>query len=142
MANLNVNKSILGGRITADPELKQTPSGVSVTAFSIAVARRKGKDGKQITDFINCVAWRQTAEFICKYFRKGASIFVVGEIQVRTWNDQNGQKRYATEVIVSEAHFVDSKTDTNANDASVQIPDAAPIPPNFEEISTDEDLPF
>ena len=106
MANFNLNKVILGGRITADPELKQTPQGVSVTSFSIAVNRR-GKDAQ--TDFINCVAWRQTAEFISKFFKKGSSICITGSVQTRTWNDKDGNKRYATEVVVDEAYFTESK---------------------------------
>ena len=104
MSNLNLNKVILGGRLTADVELKQTPQGVSVTTFSIAVNRR-GKEAQ--TDFINCQAWRQTAETICKYFKKGSSICISGQIQVRSWTDQQGNKRYATEVIADEVYFVD-----------------------------------
>lgn len=108
MANFNFNKVIIGGRLTADAELKQTPSGVLVTAFSIAV-NRKGADK---TDFIDCVAWRGTAEFISKYFKKGSSICIVGNLQKREWTDKNGQKRYVTEVIAEEASFVDSKNDS------------------------------
>lgn len=136
MANFNLNKVILGGRLTADPELKQTPQGVSVTSFSVAVNRR-GKE--QQTDFINCVAWRQTAEIICRFFRKGSSICIVGNIQVRTWNDNNGNKRYATEVIADEVNFVDSKSDEQAS-APTTFP--APAAPHFEEISPEDDLPF
>lgn len=127
MANLNLNKVILGGRLTSDVELKQTQSGVSVCSFTIAVSRKTGKDKEQQTDFINCNAWRQTAEFISKYFSKGSSLCVVGSIQVRTWEDQNGQKRYATEVVVDEAMFVDSKTDNapqTANQPYTYVPDA------------------
>ena len=144
MANFNLNKVILGGRITADPELKQTPQGVSVTSFSVAVNRR-GKDAQ--TDFINCVAWRQTAEFICKFFKKGSSICISGSIQTRTWNDNTGAKRYATEVVVDEAMFVDSRADSAAQTG--YVPDAYGSPsfssgdaPNFEEVKTDDDLPF
>lgn len=135
MANLNINKAVLGGRLTADPELKQTPSGVSVCSFSIAVNRKTSKDQEQQTDFINCVAWRQVAEFINNYFKKGSSICITGSIQVRSWNDQNGNKRYATEVIADEAYFVDSKSD---NAPAFQAPPA----PKFEEVSSDDDLPF
>lgn len=132
MANFNFNKVIIGGRLTADAELKQTPSGVTVTAFSIAV-NRKGADNK--TDFIDCVAWRQTAEFICKYFKKGSSICIVGNLQKREWTDKNNQKRYATEVIADEVCFVDSKNDN----ASASNTDTAP---QFEEIKDTDDLPF
>jgi single-strand DNA-binding protein len=111
MANFNFNKVILGGRLTADPELRQTPQGISVTTFSIAVNRRftKTNDGSQPTaDFFNCTAWRSNAEFITRYFKKGNSICVVGTLQNRSWTDQQtGQKRYATDIIVDEANFVD-----------------------------------
>ena len=95
MANFNFNKVILGGRLTADPELKTTATGVSVTSFSIAVNRRfSGKNGEDNqADFINVTAWRQTAEFITRYFRKASSICVVGTIQTRSWTDKQGQKR-------------------------------------------------
>ena len=135
MANFNLNKVILGGRLTETPELKTTPSGVSVTTFSLAVNRKYNKDQQQQTDFINCVAWRNTAEFITKYFQKGSSLCVVGSIQTRSWTDNNNNKRYATEVIVDEANFVDSKSDNNAPSYSVEAPD-------FETIAPDQDLPF
>ena len=136
MANFNLNKVILGGRVTADPEFKATPQGISVCSFSVAVNRRS-KDGQAPADFINCQAWRATAEFIHRYFKKGSSICLVGSIQTRTWNDQQGNKRYATEVIV------DSKSDNAApafgmDAASFQTQQA----PKFEEIAGDDDLPF
>ena len=128
MANFNLNKAILGGRITADPELKTTASGVAVCSFSIAV-NRKNKDGDQLTDFINCSAWRNTAVFISKYFKKGSSICVEGFIQTRTWEDENKNKRYSTEVVVDEAHFVDSKgSDTPSGPNLEELPDGEPIP--------------
>lgn len=147
MANLNLNKVILGGRLTADVELKQTPSGVSVAQFSLAVNRKYQVEGQQQTDFINCVAWRQTAEFISKYFRKGSSLCVVGQVQTRSWTDQNNQKRYATEVIVDEALFVDSKNE--AQQTGTATADQTPAPTfkapevaNFEPLAQDDDLPF
>ena len=145
MANFNLNKVILGGRMTADPELKQTPQGVSVTSFSIAVNRR-GKDAQ--TDFINCVAWRQTADFICRFFKKGSSICISGSVQTRTWNDQQNNKRYATEVVADEAMFVDSKNEGGAVGGytdSYNAPSYSSSPaqaPKFEELKTDDDLPF
>ena len=144
MANFNINKTILGGRLTADVELKQTPNGVSVCSFNLAVNRKFQKEGEQQTDFINCVAWRNTAEFISRYFRKGSSLCIVGNIQTRTWMDQNNQKRFATEVIVDEAMFVDSKSDGGQAPSGGYIPDAytAPAAPNFEEHNVDDDLPF
>ena len=105
-----MNKAILVGNLTKAPELRTTPNGVSTTSFTVAVNRRyKSQDGQQQTDFINCVAWRGTAEFIAKYFTKGSRIGVVGTIQTRSYNDQNGNRRYVTEVVVDEAEFVTSK---------------------------------
>ena len=143
MANFNLNQVIIGGRLTADPELKQTQQGTSTTRFSVAVNRRGSKE--PVTDFINCVAWRQNAEFICKYFKKGASICIRGSIQTSTWNDQQNNKRYVTEVMVDEAFFVDSKAENPV--APSYTGDVAPSfqtqqEPKFETISGDDDLPF
>ena len=147
MANFNFNKVILGGRLTSDPELKQTPSGVSVCQFSMAINRRFQKENEKTADFINCQAWRNTAEFICKYFSKGSSICVTGSLQSRSWTDQQNNKRYATEVVVDEAMFVDSKNDAQQPEAQTPnnyIPEAYTTPdaPNFEPIKPDDDLPF
>lgn len=152
MSCLNLNKVVLAGRLTADPELKQTQSGISVTSFTLAVNRKYVKDQEQQqTDFISVVAWRQTAEFISRYFKKGSALCITGAIQTRSWQDQQGQKRYATEVVADEAMFVDSKSDNQpaANgsfipDTTGYVPDAyAPTAaPKFEEINPDDDLPF
>ena len=156
MSSLNLNKVVLAGRLTGDPELKQTPSGVSVTNFSIAINRRfssrNGENAEQQTDFINVVAWRQTAEFITKFFRKGSAICLTGSIQTRAWQDTQGQRRYATEVVVDDAMFVDSRAESNAAQGGSYVPDAyaqtpsfssnAAQTPNFEELNTDDDLPF
>lgn len=115
MANFNFNKVILGGRLTADPELKTTPTGIPVTSFSVAVNRRFGNkaNGEEPqADFFNVTAWRQTAEFITRYFRKASSICIVGSLQTRTWTDQQGTKRYATEIVADEAFFVDAKSES------------------------------
>ena len=153
MANFNFNKVILGGRLTADPELKQTQSGIPVVSFSIAVNRRyQSKDAPQQTDFFNVTAWRATAEFVSKYFRKGSSICITGTIQNRTWTDQQGQKRYATDIVADEVMFVDSRQESSGVPAAPQYtPDAYSAPsfstpaasaPRFEEVKTDDDLPF
>lgn len=152
MVNFNLNKVLVGGRLTAEPELKQTPNGIMVLSFTVAVNRKhqpKGDAGQQtqtISDFINCVAWRNNAEFIARYFHKGSSICIVGNIQTRTWTDQQNAKRYATEVVVDEVHFVDSKAGNGTQSASAP---SAPMPPgdtmdtpNFEVIEGDEELPF
>lgn len=149
MSALNLNKVILGGHLTHDPELKQTPSGVATTSFNVAVNRRYEKDGKREVDFITVVAWRQTAEFICRYFKKGSAICLTGSIQNRSWKDKDGNNRHATEIIADEAYFVDGKTDAQtANNAQTEPTGfSAPsyqseMPPKFEELKTDDDLPF
>lgn len=139
MSNLNLNKVILGGRLTADVELKQTPSGVSVCSFALAINRKVAKDQPQKADFIKCTAWRQTAEFISRYFKKGSSLCVVGSIQTRTWKDDNGYAREAVEVLVDEAMFVDSKNDTQG---TADAPTFNAPQPNLEPIGKDDDLPF
>lgn len=106
-----MNKAILVGNLTRDPEQRTTSSGIAVTSFTVAVRRRyKDADGNYQDDFINCVAWRSTAEFVAKYFTKGSRIGVVGTIQTRTYDDQNGNKRYVTEVVADEVEFAGSKT--------------------------------
>ena len=156
MSSFNLNKVVLCGRLTADPELKQTQNGVAVVTFTLAVNRRfqsrtADAAGGQQADFISLVAWRQTAEFISKYFKKGSALCVTGSIQTRSWQDQQGQRRYATEVVVDEAMFVDSRNESGS--AGGYTPDAyaAPVPsfstpvaeaPNFEELKADDDLPF
>lgn len=149
MSALNLNKVILGGHLTHDPELKQTPSGVATTSLNVAVNRRYEKDGKREVDFITVVAWRQTAEFICRYFKKGSAICLTGSIQNRSWKDKDGNNRHATEIIADEAYFVDGKTDAQTANNSQTEPTgfSAPsyqseTPPKFEELKTDDDLPF
>ena len=144
MANFNLNKVILGGRITADLELKQTQSGIATIQFTIAVNRRfqgKGTDDAQNTDFITVKAWRQTAEFVSRFFKKGSSICVVGTIQTRNWTDQQGVKHYATEVVADEAYFVDAKSENGVGFGDTPSFQTQPAP-KFEEVSGDDDLPF
>ena len=146
------NKVILIGNMTADPELKQTASGLSVCSFTIAINRRfsKGEQGQQTVDFINIVTWRQQAEFVSRYFKKGNPILICGQLQTRTWNDNQGQKRYATEVVADEVSFVASAAQTaGAPGAASYTPDAYGAPAfsstpsaEFEEIPNDGDLPF
>lgn len=145
MANFNLNKVIIGGRLTGDPELKTTPNGVSVTSFTVAV-NRKGKDGEQTADFISVTAWRNTAEFITRYFKKASSICIIGSLQTRKWQDKDGNNRSSTDVVADEAYFVDAKGE---NTAQAQTAPSTYVPttytdasPHFEEVGTDEDLPF
>ena len=157
-----MNKVILMGRLTHDVDLRQTPQGVSVARFSIAVNRRyKDQNGNYPADFINCVAWRQTGEFVARYFRKGSMIAVTGSIQTRTWDGQDGKKNYATEVVVDEAYFTGSKADEGGarptggfgapagNTPVNNTPAAAPgLDDGFDEMdfaaidASEDDLPF
>lgn len=136
-----MNKAILVGRLTADPELKSTPSGLNVCSFTIAVDRRFAKEGEERkADFINCVAWRQTAEFISKYFSKGRMLGLIGSIQTRTWTDNEGKNRYATEVLVDEAYFTESKGNGNsgASEPAAKVSENDFMPTSMSE----DDLPF
>jgi single-strand DNA-binding protein len=133
-----INNVTLLGRLTAAPELKTTTSGNSVTAFTIAVDRRFQKDGERQTDFINCVAWRNTAEFIAHYFKKGDPIAVTGEIQTRKYKDKSGNNRVAVEVIINDARFVPTKSNDNNGDNS-----PPPVNNDFTDAGDiDDDLPF
>lgn len=144
------NKVILIGHLTADPEIKQTQSGISVVSFSIGVNRRVSKDAEQKTDFINIVAWRQTAEFVSRYFKKGKPILVCGSIQSRSYTDHQGAKRVVTEVVADEVSFTESRqaADERAvQPGSTYVPDAynghdAAAQPNFEPVSEQDGLPF
>ena len=143
-----INKAILMGRLTRDPELRHTGSGTPVCSFTIAIDNGYGDN--RSTDFINCVAWNKTAEFVEKYFTKGRMIIVVGRIQTRTWEGQDGKKNYATEVVASEVSFGESKR--SANDGSAYTPasgvasDFVPEMPTAEDdfvtLETNDDLPF
>lgn len=126
-----MNNINLIGRLTADVELKQTQNGVSVCQFTLAVDRPKVKD---TTDFIPCVAWRNTAEFIARYFRKGNKIALTGVLTARKWQDKDGQNRTSYEVVADSVEFCESKNETKN--------DTAPAQPNYEELKTDDDLPF
>lgn len=130
-----VNIVALMGRLTADPELRTTPSNVPVTTFTLAVDRSYAKQGEaRQTDFITIVAWRHTAEFVSKYFRKGQLVAVDGSIQTRRYTDKDGNKRTAFEVVAANAHFVEArKSQENHYQPDVD---------EFEEIEDDSDLPF
>ncbi len=132
-----LNQVLLIGYLTADPELKQTPQGTSVCAFSIAVNRRMAKPGAPTCDFIDVVAWRQTAEFVSKYFGKGNPILVRGELQVRTYTDKQGVKRRTSEVVIDEAGFIDHKAAEERSAApgsGTYNPYSAEVAEQFEEV--------
>lgn len=163
-----MNKVILMGRLTADPELKTTPNGISVTSFSLAVDRNYVKQGgERKTDFINVVAWRQRAEFICKYFTKGQLIALDGSIETRQYVDKNGNNRTAFEVVVENAYFTGDRRGMQQGgyqggyqqaggyqQQSYQQSAPEPVPQesagtyssgtasDFEDMPLDDDLPF
>lgn len=112
MANFNFNKVMLGGHLTGDPELKQAQNGDPIASAIVAINRRMKQGQEQQSDSFRLVAFRQQAEFLCKYFRKRSSIFVVGRAQNNNWTDQQGAKHYSTDIILEDIQFVDSKTDT------------------------------
>lgn len=143
--SLNLNLWVGSGRLVRDPELRTTTSGISVTSFTVAIDRRYKKGDEKASDFIDCVAWREKADFIAKYFAKGTAICVQGEIQTRTYEDNHGNKRKAVEINVEEANFVESKNSSQQTDQP--NPPAAPSPSapqqmSFENIVDDDDLPF
>lgn len=148
-----INVVVLMGRLTADPELKQTANGTAVASFSIAVDRgfANKQTGERQADFINIVAWRQTAEFICKYFRKGSMIAVEGSLQSRSYEDKEGKKRTVYEVVANNVSFTGSKAETGTGAVAPAIPFEAPTTAfssgsqgDFEVVSEqeDDDLPF
>lgn len=119
-----LNHITLMGRLTRDPEMRRTGSGIAVTGFTLAVDRDfKGQDGQKETDFIEIVAWRQTGEFAAKYLTKGRLAVVSGRLQIRTWTDKDGNKRKSTEVVADNVYFADSKKDSTVPTA---LPDTAP----------------
>ncbi len=148
-----LNKAVLMGRLTANPDLRQTPNGVSVATFSLAVNRNYNRD---VTDFINIVAWRQTADFVSRYFTKGQLVVVEGSIQTRSYEDKQGNKRVAFEVVAEQVYFAESKNSSSRALNDMHIPAPAEIDEpakgtsfsvgnidEYEEIETDdEDLPF
>ena len=160
-----LNVAVLMGRLTADPELRHTPNGIAVTTFTIAVDRGYAKAGtERQADFIDIVAWRGTAEFVCKYFRKGQMIAEEGSIQTRSYTDREGVKRKAFEIQANNVSFTESKRSSEGssyggdngqnyggsyNTNSYSNPAAEPAPAytsgdtgDFEEIPMDDDLPF
>ena len=145
-----LNRIIIMGRLTKDPELRRTANGTAVTSFSVAVDRDfKGQNGEKETDFIDVVAWRNTAEFVCQYFSKGRMAVVEGRLQMRDWKDQNGNSRRTVEIIADNVYFGDSK-----RDGAAPVSDFAPaggynrapaggMPSTFAEIEEEDgELPF
>ena len=143
-----LNTAVIMGRLTADPELKTTQNGVSVTSFCVAVDRRFQRQGEEKqTDFINVTAWRHTAEFVTRYFRKGSMIAVQGSIQTRNYEDKNGNKRTAVEIVADNVSFCGSKAEAEAaapKSQDAQRPSVNVSADDFTPLQTDDDdgLPF
>lgn len=131
-----MNKVVIAGRLTRDPETRYSQSSepLAIVRMSVAVNRRFKKDGEPSADFINCVAFGKTGEFISKYFNKGKMIGIVGRIHTNSWTDNNGQKRYSTEVLIEEAEFLESKS------ASESYTNNEPAKPNNEPIKNSEEF--
>ena len=159
-----LNTAIIMGRLTADSELKSTGGGVSVCSFTVAVDRRfKGQNEERQADFIRCVAWRQSAEFLARYFRKGSMVAVTGSIQVRSYEDKNGNRREAVELVADQISFTGERSGGGGGGYRDDVP-LPPPPPDyqrngpaqaqpapafsnagaadFDEIAGDDDLPF
>ena len=131
-----LNHIVIMGRLTRDPELRRTGSGIAVASFSLAVDRDFGnrESGERETDFIDCVAWRQTGEFVSKYFTKGRMAVVSGRLQIRPWTDKDGNKRRSAEVVADNVYFGDSKRDSESGNSSYGGNTyAAPAAPSFGE---------
>ena len=144
-----MNVVVLVGRLTDNPELRKTNNDISVTRFSIAVDRQFKSGEERQADFINIVAWRQSAEFICRYFTKGQRIGIEGSLRMNRYTDKEGNNRTTYEVVVNNAHFVESKRDSgNAGGYAPAAPASAPQSlsnsdsGDFSEIASDDDLPF
>lgn len=134
-----MNKAILIGRLTKEPELKATQSGVSVCTFTIAVDRRFKQDGQPTADFIPIVVWRAQADNCAKYLGKGSQVGIVGSIQNRSYDDKNGNKRIITEVIAEEVQFIGSKVNEPENAVKMDEKDYIS---NTTEVAADDDIPF
>jgi len=144
---MGLNRAIIMGRLTRDPELRHTQSGVAVASFTLAVDRDyKPQDGERETDFIDCVAWRHTGEFVSKYFSKGKMAVVEGRIQVRGWEDKDGGKRRSTEIIADNVYFGEGKKDSDGGSTSTSrssSPAYQEPESQFTELDMDDgDLPF
>ena len=145
-----LNCAVLMGRLVADPELRTTANGISVTSFRIAVDRSFVRQGEERqADFIDIVAWRQTADFVTRYFHKGSMIAVQGSIQTRNYEDKNGNKRTAVEVVADNVSFCGSKAESGTGAPAGNMPGAAPAasysnstPDDFSQVVDDDDLPF
>lgn len=141
---MSLNRINVMGRLTRDPELRRTQNGTAVTSFTLAVDRDfKNADGTKDTDFIDVVAWRNTAEFVSKYFSKGRMAVVEGRLQLRDWTDKDGNKRRSVEIIANSVYFADSKPQEGpASYSPASYSPASSSPVEFSDVEDDGDLPF
>lgn len=130
-----LNKAILMGRLTRDPEMRYTQGGMAVASFTLAVSRSRKAEGQPAADFIDVIAWNKQAEFTCQWFKKGALAVIIGRIQTRNWEDKNGNKRVSVEVVADEIQFGESKKEKE----SQTVP---PEKAGFRELNDNEDVPF
>lgn len=143
---MNLNKALIIGNLTRDPEVRTTPAGQTVASFSVATSRRwTDKEGqqKEVTEFHNCVAWRKLAEIVGQYLKKGSKVYIEGYLQTRSWEDQQGVKKYRTEIVTDNLIMLDKKGDTSANPFTGNdktVNKSAEVPQE-EEINV-EDIPF
>ncbi len=139
-----LNRAIVMGRLTDNPELRHTASDIPVTTFTLAVERNFNSGNERVTDFLDIVAWRSNAEFVSKYFTKGMQVCVEGSIQVRSYTDRDGNKRRAWEIVADHTYFADSKRDSTARNIDNQAPAINNVGSNdFTEFEDDgDDLPF
>ncbi|MDO5555248.1 MAG: single-stranded DNA-binding protein [Clostridia bacterium] len=136
-----MNKVILMGRLTKEPEIRYTQSQAMVTSFTLAVNRKFAKEGEERqTDFINIVCWSKVAEFVSKYYKKGQQVAIVGRLQVRNYEDDTGMKKFITEVIAEETYFADSKKSQDDMLSTLSYP--VSVDTNLDECTSDDDLPF
>ena len=143
MAYFNFNKAIIGGRLTADPELRQTTSGIPVCAFRVAVNRPRKEDGKQAeTDFLTVKAWRKQAELVSTHFKKGSNICISGSIRTNQFKDKNGNNRTELEISAEEIYFVDSKDEIGGGKVRTEPVKETEKAGSLEEVKEDEELPF
>lgn len=144
MSNLNVSRAIIAGHLARDPELKQTPSGIYCTTFTVAVNRKSESDNSIVTDYHTVIAFSKLAEHICRYFKKGSAIYVDGKLRIRSYTDKNGVNRKVPEIVASEVNFVDSKNATPEESQEQPQVFAPAVPEQMAELqnSTDDDLPF
>lgn len=136
---MGLNKAIIMGHITQDLELKQTPSGIAVLSFTVAVDRNYSKGEEKQSDFISCVAWKERAEFISRYFGKGRMIAIEGQLRTRTYEDKHGSKHYVTEVYVDNASFTGEK---KQNDVHTNPADSFGNPDDYEDVLSENGVPF